>query len=120
MIEEQFRRLDEEAIRLFARKGVEAGPNTPQIGRENGLKVRRTMQIIRDLSGRPFEELRILDLGCGEGVYAIEAGLRGAEVVGVANLRAFATLRWDPKIHLKGMKTRRVHFPRIRAISRIS
>ena len=28
-----------------------------------------------------FPELRILDLGCGEGVYAIEAGLRGAEVL---------------------------------------
>lgn len=41
------------------------------------------MQLTRDLAGRPFEALRILDLGCGEGVYAIEAALRGAAVVAV-------------------------------------
>jgi|WetSurMetagenome_2_1015567.scaffolds.fasta_scaffold180190_2 SAM-dependent methyltransferase len=81
MTEERVHRLDDESLGLFARKGAEAGPDAPQIGLENGLKVRRIMQITRDLSGRPFEELRILDLGCGEGVYAIEAGLRGAEVV---------------------------------------
>ncbi len=81
MTEERVHRLDDEGLRLFARKGAEAGPDAPQIRLENGLKVRRIMQITRDLSGRPFEELRILDLGCGEGVYAIEAGLRGAEVV---------------------------------------
>jgi 2-polyprenyl-3-methyl-5-hydroxy-6-metoxy-1,4-benzoquinol methylase len=83
MTEERFHKLDDEAIRLFAAKGAEAGPDAPQIGRENGLKVRRIMQITRDLSVKPFEALRILDLGCGEGVYAIEAGLRGAEVVAV-------------------------------------
>ena len=73
--------LDSEAIALFARKGLEAGPGTPQIGEANGLKVRRVMQITRDLGGQPFGRMRILDLGCGEGVYAIEAALRGAEVV---------------------------------------
>ena len=81
MTEERVHRLDDEALRLFARKGAEAGPDAPQIRLENGLKVRRIMQITRDLSGRSFEELRILDRGCGEGVYTIEAGLRGAEVV---------------------------------------
>ncbi len=39
------------------------------------------MQLTRDLAGRPFDTLRILDLGCGEGVYAIEAALHGAEVL---------------------------------------
>ena len=39
------------------------------------------MQLIADLGSRPFEELRIVDLGCGDGVYAIEAALRGAEVL---------------------------------------
>jgi tRNA (mo5U34)-methyltransferase len=81
MTEERIHRLDDEALGLFAVKGTEAGPGAPQIGLENGLKVRRIMQITRDLSTKPFEALRILDLGCGEGVYAIEAGLRGAEVV---------------------------------------
>jgi SAM-dependent methyltransferase len=75
------RSLDAEALALFARKGCEAGPGAPQTGMANAVKVRRIMQLTRDLAGRPFEALRILDLGCGEGVYAIEAALRGAEVL---------------------------------------
>jgi len=81
MSEESVRKLDAEALGLFARKGSEGGPDVPQAGQSNGVKVRRIMQITRDLAQRPFPELRILDLGCGEGVYAIEAGLRGAEVL---------------------------------------
>jgi len=81
MNEESVRILDAEALELFARKGCEAGPDAPQVGQGNGVKVRRIMQITRDLVRRPFPDLRILDLGCGEGVYAIEAGLRGAEVL---------------------------------------
>jgi 2-polyprenyl-3-methyl-5-hydroxy-6-metoxy-1,4-benzoquinol methylase len=81
MSEERIQELDAEALALFARKGLEAGPNAPQVGPANGVKVRRVMQITRDLAGRSFGTLRILDLGCGEGVYAIEAGLRGADVV---------------------------------------
>jgi len=81
MTEEHVHTLDPEALELFARKGAEGGPDVPQSGPMNGVKVRRIMQITRDLAPRPFAELRILDLGCGEGVYSIEAGLRGAEVV---------------------------------------
>lgn len=73
--------LDAEALALFARKGWEAGPGAPQTGPANAVKVRRVMQLTRDLAARPFEQLRILDLGCGEGVYAIEAALRGAQVL---------------------------------------
>lgn len=83
MNEESPPTLDAEALELFARKGLEGGPAIPQAGRANGVKVRRIMQMTRDLGAKPFHELRILDLGCGEGVYAIEAGLRGAEVVAV-------------------------------------
>lgn len=75
------RRLDDAALALFARKGEEADPGGPQLGQANAVKVRRVTQLTHDLAGRPFEELRILDLGCGDGVYAIEAGLRGAEVL---------------------------------------
>lgn len=81
MTEENVRKLDTDALDLFARKGTEGGPNIPQSGLMNGVKVRRIMQITRDLTTQPFTKLRILDLGCGEGVYAIEAGLRGAEIV---------------------------------------
>jgi 2-polyprenyl-3-methyl-5-hydroxy-6-metoxy-1,4-benzoquinol methylase len=81
MSEESIHDLDAEALNLFARKGDEGGPHIHQGGQENGVKVRRIMQITRDLSRQPFPKLRILDLGCGEGVYAIEACLRGAEVI---------------------------------------
>ncbi len=83
MTDEFVRELDAEALALFARKGWEAGFGAPQTGEANGVKVRRIMQLTRDLARRPFDALRILDLGCGEGVYAIEAGLRGAHVVAV-------------------------------------
>jgi precorrin-6B methylase 2 len=82
-VAEEIRNLDKDALALFARKGLEAGPDAPQVGEANAVKVRRVMQLTADLAARPFEELRILDLGCGEGVYAIEAALRGAEVVAI-------------------------------------
>jgi SAM-dependent methyltransferase len=72
--------LDQETIELFALKGMQGGYGTPQTGNANGVKVRRVLQLIRDFSTKPFDQLRILDLACGEGVYAIEAALRGAEV----------------------------------------
>lgn len=83
MEDEVVRELDADALSLFARKGWEAGVGAPQTGEANGVKVRRIMQLTRDLARRPFGALRILDLGCGEGVYAVEAGLRGARVVAI-------------------------------------
>jgi SAM-dependent methyltransferase len=71
--------LNQQAIELFASKGA----CTPQVANENGVKVRRVIQLIRDFSKKPMDQLRILDLACGEGVYAIEAALRGAEVIAV-------------------------------------
>jgi SAM-dependent methyltransferase/predicted O-methyltransferase YrrM len=73
--------LDAEALALFARKGREGGPDVPQAGIANGVKVRRVLQATADLAGKPFDRLRVLDVGCGEGVYAVEAALRGARVL---------------------------------------
>lgn len=81
MSEEAVHALDADALALFAGKGSEGGPGVPQAGLANGVKVRRVMQLTADLSHKPFDALRILDLGCGEGVYAIEAALRGASVL---------------------------------------
>jgi SAM-dependent methyltransferase len=81
MSKEQMRQLDAEALALFAAKGREGGPGVPQAGLANGVKLRRVMQLTADLAGKPFGDLRILDLGCGEGAYAIEAALRGATVL---------------------------------------
>lgn len=75
--------LDAAALELFARKGKEAGPGIAQVGHGNAVKVRRVLQIVQDLCSRPLSELRVLDLACGEGVYAIETALHGAEVVGI-------------------------------------
>lgn len=75
--------LDAEALAVFAQKGKESGPGIPQVGHGNAVKVRRVLQLVQDLSGRPLDELRILDLACGEGVYAIESALQGAEVVAI-------------------------------------
>lgn len=81
MTSESVYSLDEATLKLFELKGKQGGPGIPQVGNANGVKVRRVMQIIRDFANVPFEELRILDLACGEGVYSIEAALRGAEVI---------------------------------------
>ena len=75
--------LNESALQLFAQKGSQGGAAIVQQGNANGVKVRRVMQLTRDLATKRFDELRILDLACGEGVYSIEAALRGAEVVAV-------------------------------------
>jgi len=83
MTDDGLHALDTAALEFFARKGLEGGPNVPQAGPANAVKVRRVMQLTQDLASKPFSELRILDLGCGDGVYAIEAGLRGADVLGL-------------------------------------
>ena len=72
--------LDKDILDVFARKGKEGQTGEPQGKNANGLKVRRIMQIVRDLAYKPMEELSILDLACGEGVYAIETALRGCKV----------------------------------------
>lgn len=46
-------------------------------------KLRRIVQIVSDLGPRPFDQLRVLDLGCLEGGYAVELARRGAEVVAI-------------------------------------
>ncbi|MHB8646675.1 MAG: class I SAM-dependent methyltransferase [Thermomicrobiales bacterium] len=46
-------------------------------------KLRRVLQIVADLSRKPLAELRVLDLGCAEGGYAVEFAQHGARVVGI-------------------------------------
>ncbi len=80
--QEQVYTLDEESLRNFAQKGHQDERSLGQTGAGNAVKVRRVVQLIKDLAGRPVSESRVLDLACGEGVYSIEIGLRGAEVLG--------------------------------------
>lgn len=75
--------LAPEMLDLFARKGLEWAGRFPQTGHANGVKVRRITQLLLDLGAQPVKELSVLDLGCAEGVYAIEAALRGVRVLAV-------------------------------------
>lgn len=52
------------------------------------MMVQTVVQNVGDLAGKPLADLRVLDLGCHEGGYAIELGLHGATVVGVEGRRA--------------------------------
>lgn len=46
-------------------------------------RLRRFVQIVSDLVPKPFKHLRVLDLACCEGQYAVEFALQGAEVVAI-------------------------------------
>jgi tRNA (mo5U34)-methyltransferase len=47
------------------------------------LLIHSVTQAVADVCRKPLEQLRVLDLGCHEGGYAVEFGLHGATVVGV-------------------------------------
>ena len=47
------------------------------------IKLRRIVQCVSDIAQRPLAGLRILDLACLEGLYAVEFARHGAEVLGV-------------------------------------
>jgi SAM-dependent methyltransferase len=53
-------------------------------------RLRRVLQLVADLGGRPLSELRVLDLGALEGQYAVEFALHGAEVVAIEGREANA------------------------------
>jgi 2-polyprenyl-3-methyl-5-hydroxy-6-metoxy-1,4-benzoquinol methylase len=52
------------------------------------FKLIRATQLIESALRRPWSQLRIADLGCGEGLYACEFALRGAHVVGIEGREA--------------------------------
>lgn len=47
------------------------------------VKVQRILQIVADWTSKSWENLRVLDLACLEGLYGLEMALQGAEVVGI-------------------------------------
>ncbi len=51
-------------------------------------QLRRVLQIIADLARQPWEQLRVLDLACLEGLYAVELARQGARVVAVEGREA--------------------------------
>jgi len=47
------------------------------------VKLRRILQIVSDAASEPLETIRLLDLACHEGIYAIEFARHGANVLGI-------------------------------------
>jgi SAM-dependent methyltransferase len=63
-------------------------------------RLRRIVQVVADVASKPLDELRVLDLACFEGKYAIEFALQGAEVVGIEGREAnIAKARFGAEAH---------------------
>lgn len=46
-------------------------------------RLRRIVQILADVCGKPLDSCRVIDLGCLNGMFSIECALQGARVVGI-------------------------------------
>lgn len=51
-------------------------------------RLRRIMQSISDIANEPLKNLRVLDLACLEGLFAIECALQGAKVMAIEGREA--------------------------------
>jgi ubiquinone/menaquinone biosynthesis C-methylase UbiE len=52
------------------------------------VKLRRILQVVSDAANKPLEAIRLLDLACHEGIYAIEFARHGANVLGIEGRQA--------------------------------
>ena len=59
-----------------------------RLGAGDHHRLRRCLQLAADLTGRPLETLRVLDLGALEGQYAVEFALHGADTVAIEGRNA--------------------------------
>jgi SAM-dependent methyltransferase len=55
---------------------------------KRGIRLRRVVQIISDITNQPIDNLRVLDLACLEGLYGIELARHGAEVISIEGREA--------------------------------
>jgi 2-polyprenyl-3-methyl-5-hydroxy-6-metoxy-1,4-benzoquinol methylase len=64
-------------------EGVSTRPGGSDVAR-----IRRCLQLAGDLTRRPIDDLRVLDLGALEGQYGVEFALHGATVVAIEGREA--------------------------------
>ena len=90
-------RIQTEKADIVARYGPWTAHNIQLVGdvytMKNGVtgdefRLRRVMQIVNDLASGPLHNLRVLDLACLEGMYAVELARRGARVVAIEGREA--------------------------------
>lgn len=86
---EQIRRRRQEVVERFGpwtAHNIHLGGDLYTVGAgpsADDVKLRRVTQVVSDLAGRPLSDLRVLDLGSLEGLYAIELARHGARVLAV-------------------------------------
>ena len=61
---------------------------SPGVAGGNEARVRRVLQLVSDCARTPIAELRILDLGAFEGLFAVELARHGASVVAIEGREA--------------------------------
>jgi 2-polyprenyl-3-methyl-5-hydroxy-6-metoxy-1,4-benzoquinol methylase len=63
---------------------INLAPGVQTLGAETeDSRLRRVVQVTADLAGKPLHQLRVLDLGCLEGQFALEFALHGSQVVAI-------------------------------------
>lgn len=86
---EQIRRRRQEVVERFGpwtAHNIQLRDDLYTIGPQlvgDEVKLRRITQVVADVAGRPLSDLRVLDLGSLEGLYAIELARHGARAVAV-------------------------------------
>jgi hypothetical protein len=86
---EQRRRAIIERYGEWTDHNIHLGGNLYTVGPDKvPEKVRRTVQVVADLVGKPLDQIRVLDLACLEGLYATEFARHGAQAVGIEGREA--------------------------------
>lgn len=84
-------------------KLVERQSSSLSGGQEKATRLRLLVQSVRDIVGQPLHDLRILDLGPGDGELALELAMQGATVVTV-DADAGAVRRLDGLARASGLE----------------
>src|SRR5262249_46163345 len=80
-------------------------------------RVKRSVQVVADIIRIPFRELRVLDLACLEGMFAVEFALQGARTVAIEGREAnLDKARFVKDVH--GLKNLDLYLDDVRNLSK--